>query len=84
MPMIPRPPFDLECETVLPQLTARLPQTITADMIPAIREGSAALFPSVESSIGDRPVDIEHPWCRAVPGSRRQRLAPAFELSDGD
>jgi len=75
MPMIPRPPFDLECEAALSQLTVRLPSPITVDMIPAIREGSAALFPSVESSIGDRPVETEH---RTIPGPGG---APALEIS---
>lgn len=65
MPTVPRPPFDAECEAVLPQLAAVLPPTISADMIPTLRETSAALFPSVESSIGDRPVEVEH---RTIPG----------------
>jgi len=75
MPVIPRPPFDPECEAALSQLTVRLPSTVTDDMIPAIREGAAALFPSVESSIGDRPVDIEH---RTIPGAGG---APGIDIS---
>lgn len=75
MPTIPRPPFDAECEAVLPQLATVMPPTVTTDMIPTLRETSAALFPSVEASIGERPVDVEH---RTIPGPEG---APDLEIS---
>jgi acetyl esterase/lipase len=65
MSPLPRPPFDVECEAVLPQLNALYPSTVTPDMVGHLRETTGPLFPSLEASIGDRPVEVTD---RLIPG----------------
>lgn len=65
MPPPPRPPFDVECEAVLPQLNALYPATVTVDMIDHLRDTTGPLFPSMETSIGDRSVEVTD---RVIPG----------------
>jgi acetyl esterase/lipase len=65
MPAIPRPPFDAECEAVLPQLNALYPASVTFDMINQMRKTTGPLFPSLEASIGDRRVEVTD---RVIPG----------------
>ena len=65
MSALPRPPFDAECEAILPELNALYPASVTFDMINQMRETTGPLFPSLEDSIGDRRVEVTD---RVIPG----------------
>lgn len=58
MSSFPRPAFDVECQSVLPQMNALYPSSVTADMIDHLREAAGPLFPTREASIGDRRVEV--------------------------
>ena len=65
MDPLPRPPFDAECEAVLPQLNELYPATVTLDMVGKLRETTGPLFPSMAAAIGDRRVEVAD---RIIPG----------------
>lgn len=56
MPGTTRPPFDPELEAVLAALADTLPPTLTPEMIPALRDGGAALAPPIEDLLAGRPI----------------------------
>jgi acetyl esterase/lipase len=59
------PPFDPELAAALALISEQLPPSITADMIPALREGALLQLPSDEELRRDGAFDVEQ---RLVPG----------------